>query len=62
MGEKSPDLAAIDPVQFARSNLDKANTWSTAFAEMCDFARSEQALFPSKFNIHLDRLNKVLHG
>lgn len=62
VGEGMPDRAAMDPVEFAQSNRDKAMAWTVAFAEMCDFVRTEDVYFPSKFNAQLDRLNKVLYG
>jgi hypothetical protein len=62
VGEKAPDQAAFDPVGFAQSTSDKAVAWAGALADMCDFVRSDQVYFPTKFNSQLDRLNKVLYG
>ncbi len=62
IGQKMPAQSLTDPVKFAQGNADKATAWSQAFAEMCDFVRSEEVIFSSKFNTQLERLNRVLYG
>jgi hypothetical protein len=62
VGQKKPDQSVLDPVKFAQGNCDKAAAWAQAIADMCDFVRSEDVLFSSKFNQQLEKLNKVLYG
>jgi hypothetical protein len=52
----------MDPVKFAQGHVDKATAWAQGFTEMCDLVRSEDVLFSSRFNLELDRLNRVLYG
>jgi hypothetical protein len=56
-----PQQAAIDPVAFAQRNFEKAQEWSEALTEMCDFARTTQAIFPSRYDHQLGKLNDVLY-
>lgn len=51
-----------EPVKFAEGTVAKAEAWATAIAEMCDFVRSTDAIFPSLYNKQLDKLNRVLYG
>lgn len=62
VGEGKPDRAVIDPVAFAQSKREKAFAWTAAFAEMCDFVRTDQVVFESKYGIQFERLNKVMYG
>jgi hypothetical protein len=62
VNQKKPDLLMNDPVKFAQGNCDKAAAWANAFTEMCDFVRTEEVIFSSRFNKQLERLNKVLYG
>lgn len=62
VNRNQPTLLLTDPVRFAEGNSDKAAAWAQAFAEMCDFARGERAIFPSEYNRQLTSLNKVLYG
>jgi hypothetical protein len=62
VNQKKPDMLYNDPVKYAQGNCDKAAAWADAFAEMCDFVRTEDVIFSSRFNKQLDKLNKVLYG
>lgn len=62
VGQKSPSRLMMDPVKFAQGNTDKAAAWAQALTQMCDFVRSEDVVFPSKFNLELEKLNRVLYG
>jgi hypothetical protein len=62
VNQKKPTQSLMDPVKFAQGNCDKAADWAAAFAEMCDFVRSDKVTFSSLFNLQLDKLNKVLYG
>lgn len=57
-----PQQAALDPVAFAQGNFQKAQAWCQALTEMCDFARTTEAIFSTKYNQQLEKLNKVLYG
>jgi len=52
----------MDPVRFAEGNVDKAAAWAAEIADMCDFVRSSEVIFSSRFNRRLDKLNRVLYG
>jgi len=62
VGKGKSDLSVMDPVRFAQGNVDKAATWATEIAAMCDFVRSPEVIFSSNFNRQLDKLNRVLYG
>ena len=62
IGQKKPSQLLMDPVEFAKGNVAKAAAWAETFAEMCDFVRSDQVVFPSKFNLQLEKVNRVLYG
>ena len=62
VNQGKPQQAALDPVAFAQANFQKAQAWCQALTEMCDFARTTAAIFPSTYNQQLERLNKVLYA
>lgn len=62
VGQKSSVRLVQDPIRFAQDNVNKAAAWARAIAEMCDFVRTADVLFPSKFNSQLEKLNHVLYG
>jgi len=61
VNQKQPQQLYMDPIKFAQANYDKAAAWAQAFSDMCDFVRSDDVVFSTKFNLQLDALNKVLY-
>ena len=61
VGQKQSQQLYMDPVKFAETNYLKAAAWAQAFSEMCDFVRSDDVVFSTRFNLQLDALNKVLY-
>jgi hypothetical protein len=62
VNKKAAPQSVMDPVAYARGNLAKATRWAEEFSAMCDFARTEDALFEGPYNRQLEKLNEVLYG